>query len=41
MSVQRIKIWSQKPSQAIKIGNACIKIGSACIKIGSRVKVIR
>ena len=45
---QCIKIWSRKPSQCIKIGNACIKIwsrkpsqcikiGNACIKIWNRV----
>ena len=38
MSVQRIKIWSRKPSQRIKIGNACIKIGDACIKIGNSIR---
>ena len=46
-SRQSIKIWSRKPTQCIKIGNACIKIwnreptqcikiGNACIKIWSR-----
>ena len=27
------KIWSRKPSQCIKMGNACIKIWSQCIEV--------
>ena len=28
-----IKIWSRKPSQCIKMVNACIKIWSQCIEV--------
>ena len=28
-----IKIWSRKPSQCIKLVNACIKIWSQCIEV--------
>ena len=27
------KIWSRKPSQCIKMVNACIKIWSQCIEV--------
>ena len=35
MHVLRYGAESRKPSQCIKIGNACIKICSQCIKIGN------
>ena len=35
MHVLRYGAESRKPSQSIKIGNACNKIGSQCIKVGN------
>ena len=41
MQVLRFGAESRKPSQCIKIGNACNKIGDACIKIGNACNKIR